>query len=108
MEVQIAPETRAALEADTTMRFLYKATFNLDARHSERVITWAAGLAKAISCAMLKSIGREAAGLGTRLIMVQLLSIRHSSVSILALKNATSMPRSSIQFKLRYSRAECS
>lgn len=76
MEVQITPETRAALEADTTLRFLIRAKFNLDSRHSQPAIAWAESLAKAVSSAMLKSIGRKAAIVVIQMNMVQLLNIR--------------------------------
>ena len=76
MEIQIAPETRAALEAGTYMRFLYKAKFNLDSRHSEPVIAWAGGLAKVVSGAMLKDVGREASSVTTQMNMIQLLRVR--------------------------------
>lgn len=76
MEVQIAPETRAALEADTTLRILIKAKFNLYSRHSQPVIAWAQSLAKAVSSAMLKDIGRKAAIVILQMNMVQLLNIR--------------------------------
>lgn len=76
MEIQIAPETRADLEAGIYMRFLYYAKFNLDSRHSEPVIAWAGGLAKAVSSAMLKDVGREASSVTPQMNMVELLRVR--------------------------------
>lgn len=76
MEVQIALETRAALQTDTTLRILIKAKFNLDSRHSQRAIAWAKSLAKAVTVAMLEGIGRESARVIIQMNMVKLLLIR--------------------------------
>lgn len=76
MDIRIAPETRAALEAGTHMRFLYRAKFTLDSRHSKPVIAWTEKRAKKLSGAMLKDVGREESSVTTQMIMVQLLRIR--------------------------------
>ena len=77
MEVQLDPETYASLEAGTTIRFFYRVKFKLDSRHSGPVIAWAESRVTAVSCAILKHIGREAAGVIVQMLMVQLLSVRN-------------------------------
>lgn len=77
MEVQLAPETYASLKADTTVRFFYRVKFKLDSRDSGPVIAWAESRANAVSCAILKHIGREAASFKIQMVMVQLLRNRN-------------------------------
>ncbi len=76
MEVKIAPETRAALEANLTLRCLYMAKFHLDSRHSKVVIPWAQSLAERFSSAMLETIGQQTADVSIQLNMIQLLRTR--------------------------------
>ncbi len=76
MEVKIAPETRAALEANLTLRCLYMAKFHLDSRHSKVVIPWAQSLAERFSSAMLEAIGQQTADVSIQLNMIQLLRTR--------------------------------
>ena len=61
MQIQTARESRAALETDAALRFSSKGKFKLESRHSEPVIAWTESLAKAVSNAILKDIGREPA-----------------------------------------------
>lgn len=79
MEIQIAPDTQAALKADATIRFFYKLKFKLDSRHSKPVLAWAESRANAASCAIFKAIGREeeAANVKIQMVMVHLLGIPH-------------------------------
>ena len=77
MEIQIAPETRAALEADAALRFLYKTKFTLDSRHSSSVIAWTENLATSVSSTILKIVGRETASVEVRMNIIHLLNIRN-------------------------------
>ena len=62
MEVQLAPETSAILQADNiTIRFFYRLKFRLDSRSSGPVIAWAQSRADAAIGALLKHIGRKKA-----------------------------------------------
>ena len=82
MEIQIAPETQAALKANAIIRFFYKLKFKLDSRHSKPVLAWAESRANAASCAIFKAIGREeeAANVKIQMIMVHLLGIGHHAL----------------------------
>jgi len=76
MEVDIAPETREALEADLTVRCLYRAKFNLDSRHSEAVIAWAETLVRTFSSSMLEKMGQRTTAVNIQLNVIQLLRSR--------------------------------
>lgn len=72
MEVQIAPETRAALEATTTVRFLYHAKFHHTSRLSAEVIPWAESKAKEVISEALQVMGQEARSVKISMVMIQL------------------------------------
>lgn len=76
MEAKLAPETSAALQTDTTIRFFYRVKFKLDSRRSGPVIAWAESRANAAVCAILKQVGREAASVKVKMLDVHLLRVR--------------------------------
>ena len=73
MEVDIAPETREALEANRTVRCLYRAKFRLESRHSRPVIAWAETLVRTLCGSMLEKMGQQAATADIQLNVVELL-----------------------------------
>ena len=77
MEVRIAPDTRKALESDASLRFLFKAMYKHRDRHSQKVIPWAEKKVTAVGGAMLKEIGREAAGVNIQMNMISMIHQRN-------------------------------
>jgi hypothetical protein len=72
-KAQIDSESCTALKKDSTLRCLYKARFTLDSSLSEPVTTWAGSLVEMFCRALLQSIGREAAIIDKRILMLQVL-----------------------------------
>jgi hypothetical protein len=79
MEVHIAPESRAALKAHSTIRCLFRTRFKLDSRLSGPVIAWANSLANTFCEALLEDIGQKAAVFDKQMLMV-VLSREHALI----------------------------
>lgn len=78
MEVQVSPQTQAALKTDLTLRFVIRAKYRHDkSRRSAVVIPWAQSLAERLSSALVQEVGQQTAGFSVQLNMIQMLSLRN-------------------------------
>ncbi|KAL5356067.1 hypothetical protein BJX96DRAFT_171260 [Aspergillus floccosus] len=74
MEVQVAPETRAALKEHLTLRCLVRAKYHRDkSRRSADAISWAQSLVEILCTTLLRDVGQETAGFSIQLNIVQML-----------------------------------
>ncbi|KAK3372068.1 hypothetical protein B0H63DRAFT_526932 [Podospora didyma] len=79
MEVKMAADTRAALDADLTIRCLCDTKYSLESCHSQIVIPWARDLAQAIAGAVLKALGRPETQVDVQMNMVSLTRLRNTT-----------------------------
>jgi hypothetical protein len=100
MDVNIDPETRTALEANLTVRCLYKARFCLENRHDTEVFAWAEELVNVFSSALLAKIER-ADGATTQSNIVELFPTPHALICFdIFLKGCSEQRRSEIEQSL--------
>lgn len=77
MEVQISPQTQAALKTDLTLRCLIQTKYHPEkSRRSAVVIPWAQSQAERLSSAVVQDSGQQTAGFSIQLNMIQLLDLR--------------------------------
>lgn len=65
MQIEVAPESRGALIADGTLRCLFQARYTPVSRHSSVAISFARGLVKEFTDALLKHIADADTGVDT-------------------------------------------
>ncbi|KAH6623715.1 hypothetical protein F5144DRAFT_595837 [Chaetomium tenue] len=75
-EYHIDKETRAALQANTGVRFLLRAKRTLESRHSSDIIPWAQNLSEKITRAVAEAAGYELTHFTIQYNVVRLLSHR--------------------------------
>lgn len=77
-EVQVSPQTQAALKTDLTLRFVIRAKYRHEkSRRSAVVIPWAQSLAERLSSAIVQESGQQTAGFSAQLNMIQMLILRN-------------------------------
>jgi hypothetical protein len=72
MEIQISPESRAALLAASPVRCLYKERLLCDSRQPQPVKAWAAKLVETVYSTVLQSVGRDPTVSSKELLMVRI------------------------------------
>ncbi|KAG2420026.1 hypothetical protein HFD88_004824 [Aspergillus terreus] len=74
MEVQVAPESRAALKEHLTLRCVVRAKYHRDkSRRSAEVISWSQSLVQILCTTLLREVGQETSGFSTQLNIVQMI-----------------------------------
>ncbi|OQE16618.1 hypothetical protein PENFLA_c027G09417 [Penicillium flavigenum] len=76
MEVQVAAQTRTALQTDLTLRCLLRDKYRHKSRRSADVISWAQSHVGRLSNAVLREVGQQTAGFSIQMNMIQMLGLR--------------------------------